>query len=202
MRTTRLLPLICLASFQLLGGPVHTILAQSPGAAGTPESRLENMRTQLNLSDEQVAKLKPMLEEETGKLKAIKEDASLSDGQKKEQSRGLVTAFREKLGSVLSTEQKARLSEEMQRRTGTALAETAQRLQSLKEKLGLSDEQLEKIKPILAEEGPKLKALKDDKTVSQEDRRSMLKQSMERISAELTPEQRDKMREQLQKKAN
>jgi Spy/CpxP family protein refolding chaperone len=30
----------------------------------------------------------------------------------------------------------------------------------------------------------------------------MLKQSMERISAELTPEQRDKMREQLQKKTN
>jgi Spy/CpxP family protein refolding chaperone len=183
-------------------GLVSPVQAQNPDIAGTPESRLETMKAQLNLSAEQMEKLKPLVAEESAKIKALKDDTALSDGQKKEQARQIMAAFREKLGTVLTAEQKLKLSEERQRRTGTVQTEAAQRLKALKEKLGLSDDQIEKIKPILAEEAPKLKALKEDKSASPEDRRVILKQSMERISAELTPEQKDKMREQLQKRPN
>jgi Spy/CpxP family protein refolding chaperone len=202
MKSHLFLSLFLITSLGFLGALSQPGLAQNPGEANTPEGRLETMRARLSLSEEQMTALKPLVEAETAKLKALKEDTSLSDAQKKEQARVLLGAFREKLASVLSVEQKAKLSEEMQRRGGASQNEAAQRLQSLKEKLGLSDEQVEKIKPILAEEAPKLKALKEDKSVSPEDRRSILKQSMERLSAELTPEQRDKMRDQLQKRQN
>lgn len=184
------------------GGLSSPGLAQNPEPVGTPEGRLENLRAHLNLSPEQMDKLRPLVEDESSKIKALKEDPAFSDSQKKEQARQLLGAFREKLGSVLTAEQKMKLSDEMQRRAGVAVTEAAQRLQALKEKLGLSNEQVEKIKPILAEEAPKLKALKGDNSISAEERRSILKQSMERISAELTPEQKLKMREQVQKRDN
>jgi len=176
-----------------------TAAVTSPDAR--PDARVDAMKQRLGLSEEQVAKLKPMVEEESAKLNALKEDASLSDSQKKEQAGLLIGAFREKFSAVLSPEQKAKLIEETQRKGSQIRDEMVQRLQAMKEKLGLSDEQMAKIRPVLAEEGPKLKALKDDKTSSPEEKRSILKQSMERISSELTPEQKEKMREQLQKRA-
>jgi Spy/CpxP family protein refolding chaperone len=184
---------------------VATTQAQTPppalNPALNPESRLEAMRARLGLSEEQVAKLKPVVAEESSKLEAIKEDATLSDSQKKEKAGVLMASFREKLGAVLNAEQRAQLAEETQRRGAQGLDEMVQRLQAMKDKLGLSDEQIAKIRPVLMEEGPKLKALKDDKTTSPEEKRVTLKQSMERIAAELTPEQKEKMREQLQKRA-
>jgi Spy/CpxP family protein refolding chaperone len=184
---------------------VATTQAQTPppalNPALNPESRLEAMRARLGLSAEQVAKLKPVVAEESSKLEAIKEDATLSDSQKKEKAGVLMASFREKLGAVLNAEQRAQLAEETQRRGAQGRDEMVQRLQAMKEKLGLSDEQIAKIRPVLMEEGPKLKALKDDKTTSPEEKRATLKQSMERIAAELTPEQKEKMREQLQKRA-
>ena len=178
--------------------------AQVAGGAVTPEGRLESLRERLNLSEEQMEKLKPLVEEETAKVKSLKEDASLSDAQKKERAYEIVGAFREKLRSVLTPEQKAKLSEEMQRRTGgvQSQADLAQRLQALKQKLNLSDEQMEKIKPIVEEDAPKLKALKEDKSLSPDEKRNALKQSWERISSELTTEQREKMKEQFQKRPN
>ncbi|RFC46419.1 MAG: protein refolding chaperone Spy/CpxP family [Verrucomicrobia bacterium] len=159
------------------------------------------MRARLGLSEEQFAKLKPVVLEESSNLDAIKNDATLTDSQKKEKAGVLMASFREKMGAVLTAEQRAQLAEETQRRATQGRDEIALRLQAMKEKLGLSEEQMAKIRPVLLEEGPKLKALKDDKTTSPEEKRATLKQSMERIAAELTPEQKEKMREQLQKRA-
>jgi hypothetical protein len=49
----------------------------------------------------------------------------------------------------------------------------------------------------LAEEAPKLKALRDDKNLSPEEKRAAFNASFERVSAELTPPQREKMREEM-----
>jgi hypothetical protein len=67
----------------------------------------------------------------------------------------------------------------------------------LKEKLGLTDEQVAKMKPIMAEEGPKLRALRDDKSLSREARQAAFEQSFEKIAAELTPSQREQLREEM-----
>jgi len=204
MKSNRFVFAILVGGLSCMSVMVCAVQAQNPASPLTPEGRLEAMRERLNLSGEQVEKLRPMVVEEAAKIAALKNDATLSDSQKKEQAGALISAFREKFGAVLSVEQKARLTEEMQRRAGTAQPqnELAQKLKAMKEKLDLSDEQVEKIRPVLMEEGPKLKALKEDKSVSPEERRDILKQSMDRIAAILTPEQKEKMREQLQKRAN
>jgi hypothetical protein len=72
----------------------------------------------------------------------------------------------------------------------------------LKEKLGLSEEQVAKLKPVLAEEGPKLRALKEDKSLAPEERKAAFEASFERISAELTAPQREKMREEMRARRN
>jgi hypothetical protein len=49
-------------------GLLSPVQAQNPDIAGTPESRLETMKAQLNLSAEQMEKLKPLVEEESAKI--------------------------------------------------------------------------------------------------------------------------------------
>ena len=202
MRRTALLRLPIFLSLSLLCA-LTPGRAQRPGDPAGAASRLESMKERLGLSEEQVGQLKPIVQEEAAKLKTLKEDTSLTDTEKKEKAREIMSGVREKLGAILTPEQKAKAAEEMRSRGGGRPAggdEAAQRLAAMKEKLSLTDEQVEKLKPILAEEAPKMRALRDDKNISQEDRRQHLRQSMERIAAELTPEQREKMREQVQRR--
>ncbi len=160
------------------------------------------MKERLGLSNEQVDQLRPIVQEEAAKLKTLKDDTTLSEVEKKDKLREIMAGIREKLGAVLTPEQKAKAAEEMRSRNGSRPAgsgnEAMERLMMMKEKLGLSDEQVEKLKPILAEEAPKMRAVREDQVSSPEDKRKVLRQSMERIAAELTQEQREKMREQAQ----
>ncbi len=155
------------------------------------------MREKLGLTEEQLAKIKPALEEQASRLKAIREDGSLSEEQKREKARSESGEMRKVMDDVLSSEQKAKLAGMMKERGGDKPGAAAeQRLRGMKEKLGLSDEQAAKIRPILEEEAPKLK------DASPEQRREMIRESFGRIAVELTPEQREKMKEQFKAKKN
>jgi Spy/CpxP family protein refolding chaperone len=178
---------------------VHAVPLSAQDAKAKPEgaARLEAMREKLGLTEEQLAKIKPALEEQASRLKAIREDGSLSEEQKREKARSESGEMRKVMEEVLSSEQKAKLAEMMKERVGDKPGGAAeQRLRGMKEKLGLSDEQAAKIRPILEEEAPKLK------DASPEQRREMIRESFGRIAAELTPEQREKMKEQFKAKKN
>jgi len=54
----------------------------------TVESRLEEISKQLNLTDDQKAKLKPILQDEAQQMKTLHEDTSLTHEQKKGQDEG------------------------------------------------------------------------------------------------------------------
>ena len=162
---------------------------------------MQEMRQRLGLSDAQVDQLNALFEVDGPKMKGVREDASLSDTQKREQLKSLSDARREKIAAILTPEQRAKAAEEIQRRGGGPdgpQADGPRRLQALKEKLGLSDAQVEKLKPILSEEGPKMKAIREDSNTSPEAKREAAKQSMERIAAELTPEQLEKFKAEAQ----
>lgn len=196
-RTLRTLFSVLLGSI-LAAGSVH---AQSANPANALE-RLQGVRSQLGLSQEQFSEIEPLLEEETTKLKTLKDETSLSDPEKRLKAREISSEIREKIGMLLTPEQREKAAELMRSRAATTSGDEAKkdatgRLQAMKEKLALSDAQMEKLKPILAEEAPKLRALKEDKDSSEEQRRQLFKQSMEKIAAELTPEQREKMRDQM-----
>jgi Spy/CpxP family protein refolding chaperone len=79
-----------------------------------------------------------------------------------------------------------------------------QRADRLKQELGLTDDQTAKVKAVYEKNQDKFKALREDKSLSEEDRRAkfreMMKSTMEDVSAILTPEQKTKFQEQMQRR--
>jgi Spy/CpxP family protein refolding chaperone len=67
--------------------------------------RMEQMKKELNLTDDQVAALKKSHEDMSQKFKAIRDDKSLSDDQKKAQLKDLRDQQHNSLKSILTEEQ-------------------------------------------------------------------------------------------------
>jgi Spy/CpxP family protein refolding chaperone len=78
--------------------------AQVRGAA-----RLEKMKINLGLKDDQVAKIKKQQDGFRSKAKAIRENGSLSDEQKKEQMKSLAKEQKESFKLILTKEQQEKL---------------------------------------------------------------------------------------------
>jgi Spy/CpxP family protein refolding chaperone len=75
------------------------------------KARIEKMKIHLGLTDEQAAKIEKNRIEISGKMKAIRENNSLSDEKKREEMRELMKKQRESMKSVLTEEQKKKLQE-------------------------------------------------------------------------------------------
>jgi hypothetical protein len=76
----------------------------------------ERMRTRLNLTDDQTSRLKQSHSEMAEKMKAIRENQSLTTDQKKEQVKELKKKNQENLKTILSEDQLKRLHEKQVRR--------------------------------------------------------------------------------------
>jgi periplasmic protein CpxP/Spy len=77
----------------------------------TAESRLEEMSKQLNLTDEQKAKLKPILQDEGQQLQALHSDTSLSHDQKMAKAKEIREAHKSQINSVLTPDQQQKWAE-------------------------------------------------------------------------------------------
>ncbi|MEI2740181.1 MAG: hypothetical protein V9F01_15515 [Chitinophagaceae bacterium] len=80
------------------------------------KQRAEKMKTQLGLSDEQSAKMESNRKEMGEKMKAIRENKSLSDEQRKEQMKELHKKQKENMKSILTKEQLEKLKETKHKR--------------------------------------------------------------------------------------
>ena len=67
--------------------------------------RLEWLSQQLNLTDEQKQKLKPILRDEAKQMRAVHEDSSLTPDQKRDKVRQIHKTFRPQVQAVLTPEQ-------------------------------------------------------------------------------------------------
>lgn len=84
---------------------------KSPQPRKSIEERLSSMKADLSLSDDQVAKLKAVFEDQKAKLDPIWQDASLSKEQKQEKVKPVVMETRAKIDGVLTPEQKTKLEQ-------------------------------------------------------------------------------------------
>ena len=75
------------------------------------KERAEKMKSTLGLSDEQSAKMQKNRAEMAEKMKAIRENKSLSDENKKEQMKELTKGQKEKMRSILTEEQLKKMKE-------------------------------------------------------------------------------------------
>ncbi len=93
-----------------------TVSAQKPQHPPSPEERLAKMKSDLGLSEDQVKKLKPIMEANMARMKALHEDASVPDEQKREKAREIRKAGADSIAAELTPEQKAKFEEEIKRR--------------------------------------------------------------------------------------
>jgi Spy/CpxP family protein refolding chaperone len=80
------------------------------------EKRMDMMKEQLALTNEQSAKMKELRSELSEKMKGIRENKSLEPEQKKEQMKDLMKQNKEKMKSILTDEQLKKLQERKHQR--------------------------------------------------------------------------------------
>lgn len=74
----------------------------------TVESRLDEISKQLNLTDDQKAKLKPILQDEAQQLRTVQNDTSLSHEQKIAKAKDIREAHKSRINDVLMPDQQAK----------------------------------------------------------------------------------------------
>ncbi|HEY2389557.1 MAG TPA: hypothetical protein VGK22_00160 [Candidatus Angelobacter sp.] len=82
-----------------------------PELAAKVQARLQQISAELGLSDDQKAQLKPILQEEFKRLKAVKDDKMRSADDKKEKSKDVQDSARDQMKQILSPDQQKKLSE-------------------------------------------------------------------------------------------
>jgi Spy/CpxP family protein refolding chaperone len=74
----------------------------------TPENRLKMLTEKLSLTDDQQAKVKPLLEDEAKQMKAVHDDTSLAMPDKRTKMKGIHDSFTEKMNAILTPDQQTK----------------------------------------------------------------------------------------------
>jgi Spy/CpxP family protein refolding chaperone len=142
-----------------------------------PQARIAQMKERLNLTDEQVAKIKELGPERTPEKMA-------------------------KLMEILTPEQQEKMKAARETAGGAGRESGAPglpKIEVLKEKLGLNESQVAKITPKLDEARKAMESTRAQSDLSAEQKREKAKETigplMRSIAEELNPEQRTKMRD-------
>ncbi len=184
MKTT-LLKIVMSTAGIFLAASIPCLSADGPREPGNrpanpnPEARLAQMKERLNLTDEQVVKIKELGPERTPEKMA-------------------------KLMEILTPEQREKMK--AAREAGGAPGRESgapglPKIEALKEKLGLNESQVAKITPKLDEARKAMEDARAQNDLSAEQKREKAKETigplMRSIAEELTPDQRTKLREIL-----
>jgi periplasmic protein CpxP/Spy len=100
---------------QSLRGSAHNMHRDRVG------ERLEWLSQQLNLTEDQKEKLRPLLADEFRQMRAVGEDTSLTQDQKREKMKQIHEASRPQVQAILTSEQQqkfAQMKEEVKERHG------------------------------------------------------------------------------------
>ena len=92
------------------------ILAQAQTSTMDPETqakvqaKLDQISSELNLTDAQKQQLKPILQSEAQQLKAVKDDTSLAPEQRQAKAKDIHQNYRSQISSILTPEQQKKLA--------------------------------------------------------------------------------------------
>jgi Spy/CpxP family protein refolding chaperone len=177
---------------------------------GQMKMRLERMTKELGLTKEQQDKLKPILEDEFGKLQELQGNDTLNRDERRARLQELNESTYGRIRPILTPEQQKkhdaakqiiRERRSQQRATkpgmgpfsGPTLSDPDRRVAHMAIDLKLSEEQQAKIRPIVAEEFAQLEKLHGNDAINRAERRTRLQAlnqaTYEKIKPILTPEQ-------------
>jgi Spy/CpxP family protein refolding chaperone len=178
---TALVALTGTLCFHLVARAADAPEAAKPAA--TVRERLQQLTTELKLTDAQREKVQTIVRERLEKLRELRQDASVSQAEKADK----IKALREEIGAeirkLLTPEQLEAWKTKQGRLLGTAQSPTEQLQESIKQ-LNLTDEQREKLKALYLEQMGKLRELREDAGLS-------LQAKLEKLQAmrkDITPE--------------
>jgi Spy/CpxP family protein refolding chaperone len=175
----------------------------------------------LNLTEDQQEKIKPIFADQAEQLRAVSSDKSLTKPDKQEKFKTIHTATEEKIEPLLTPDQMekwgawkqkmwdrtaARREQKQDRadnqgkwhnhRHGSQEFNWQARFEQFSKTLSLTEDQQEKIKPIFADQAEQFKAVYNDKSLSKEDRQERFKTirsvTEEKIEPLLAPDQMEK----------
>ena len=75
------------------------------------DQHLQMLSEKLNLTDDQKAKLKPILQDQMQQMKAVREDSSLSQEQKHAKMKSIHESFNDQINAVLTPDQQAKFKQ-------------------------------------------------------------------------------------------
>ena len=107
----------------LFAGDASPSPAASPATSGTtaPDGEhhhhldiMEKLKTDLNLTQDQVDKIKPILEDRRQKMMALRQDATLSGEQKRDKAKDILQSSNEQIKAILTPDQAKKFEDIMQ----------------------------------------------------------------------------------------
>jgi Spy/CpxP family protein refolding chaperone len=117
MRSMWILTLAACALYGLLGTAQNISAGQETGGAPPPapqahpargrvERQLQRMRVTLNLTDDQVAKIRPILRERNKQLEDLRAESSLPQGEARAKATEIRKSARQQIDQILTPEQR------------------------------------------------------------------------------------------------
>jgi len=79
----------------------------------TPEAMVDHLATELNLTDDQIAKIKPMAEDVYKQMEQVHQDSSLSEQERREKTKGIHENALGQMRTILTPDQLKKLDEMM-----------------------------------------------------------------------------------------
>jgi len=158
----------------------------------------------LNLTNAQKSQIKADREAYKLKMSELDKNEGLTVKEYNERKTALQKEQREKMQSILTAEQKAKMSDGRKKDDAQHEQMQAKRLEKMKTELKLTDDQASKLKAHNTATHEKMKAVKENESLSQEQRKMQIKalkeSAKEQRKSILTAEQLKKLEERKEKK--
>ena len=169
----------------------------------TREHRGEGL-DQLNLSAEQKEKIKSLREGTRKQMEELKKDDNITVKDWRAKREAIRKDQREKIQSLLTSDQKAQLEKSRIERRAKAEEQSNARVEKMKQDLNLSEEQSAKLQKSRDELRQKMQALRENQSLSDEAKKEQMKELMkqrkENLRSILTDEQWKKLQEETQRR--
>ena len=152
--------------------------------AGAMRDRMQDTARELNLTPEQTAKLQTIVRERMEKMRAVRQDTSLSSEERREKFQAGREELLAEVKKVLTPEQFEKWKAKQGLQTGGGLRPMA-RIQEAIQDLKLTDDQMQQLTPVYLEQMEKLRDLYQDSSLSMAQKVEKLKAASKEVAPKL-----------------
>ena len=170
-----------LARADATNAPTTPATSDRPGAM---RERMLDTARELNLTPEQTAKLQTIVRERSEKMRALRQDTSLSSEERREKFQAGREDLLAEVKKVLTPEQFEKWKAKQGLQTGRGMRPMA-RLQEAIQDLNLTDDQMQQLTPLYTEQMEKLRDLYQDSSLSMGQKVEKLKAVRQEVAPKL-----------------